>query len=78
MGVAMDKLSKRFEPIHAAMPQRELKVYISEGLYRELHGELDKCGCGISGFCRMAIIAEIMRRRRERLPTDAEEGRGRE
>ena len=76
----MERLQKVLPPLTAAMPARELKVYVSEGLYRELHVELEKCGCGLSGFARMAIAAEIVRRRGERLHlnTDAEEGRGRE
>ena len=62
----MERITTVLPPLNAAMPQRELKVYISEGLYRELHVELEKCGCGVSGFCRMAIGAEIVRRRGER------------
>ena len=61
----MERLQKVLPPLTAAMPARELKVYISEGLYRELHVELEKCGCGLSGFCRMAIATEIVRRRGE-------------
>lgn len=66
----MGPLDKPVPPLNPAMPQRELKVYISEGLYRTLDVELKKCGCGLSGFCRMAIAAEIARRRGERRDTD--------
>lgn len=62
----MDTLKQTLPPLNASMPLREVKVYISEGLYREMQVELEKCGCGVSGFCRMAIAAEIVRRRGER------------
>lgn len=51
--------------VTAADPPHEVKIYMHEGMWRLVQEELVKCGCTMSGFCRMAILAEIKRRRGE-------------
>lgn len=63
----MERLPGQLElpEITAATPPREVKIYIHEGMWRLVQEELVKCGCTMSGFCRMALAAEIKRRRGE-------------
>lgn len=45
---------------------RELKVYVSEGLHREVMNEVGHCNCSMSGFVRSAIAREVLRRKQLR------------
>jgi hypothetical protein len=46
--------------------ERELRIWVSEGLYALIEAEAGRCSCSFTGLVRSAIAKELVARARDR------------